>query len=154
MLPDLWEKVKCLPWQVKAELQLSPNVIRSAFTRLIAEKQLYQNHCFCYFIDGLDEYEERREDYKDLVKLLLGWTSPDVKICVSSREDPVFMNAFAIERRLRLQDLTRGDMLIYVVDRLELANNEESMKLVDQIVDKSSGIFLWLTCMYIYLRKF
>lgn len=64
------------------------------------------------------------------------------------------MNAFAIERRLRLQDLTRGDMLIYVVDRLELANNEESMKLVDQIVDKSSGIFLWLTCMYIYLRKF
>jgi hypothetical protein len=112
-----------VPWQVQTELDLGNKEIRAAFSRLIENRNLYKKHCFCFFIDGLDEYEEtRQEDYKVMVELLCSWTRAapqDVKICVSSREYNVFLNAFSTERRLRLQDLTRRDMELYVRDKLK-----------------------------------
>lgn len=76
------------------ELHLQNSEIREAFLRLIKYRNLYERHCFCFFIDGLDGCEvTRQEDYKAMVDLLVGWTEAapdDLKICVSSREYNVF----------------------------------------------------------------
>ncbi len=104
ILPNYWERVKSTPWQVQPNLSISDKDIRRAFSRLISDPSLYMNHCFCFFIDGLDEYEgSHQEDPKTLVDLLINWTknaSTTVKICVSSREYNLFMNYFSESQRI------------------------------------------------------
>ena len=133
------------------DIQLSNDEVRKAFSQLLEPGNLYQEHCFCFFIDGLDEYEapkgRHQEDQKDMVKLLCKWVAnaPDgIKICVSSREENVFLNAFSSERRLRLQDLTRRDMELFTQERLEHSNDENLGDIVRDLVYKGNGIFLWV----------
>ena len=137
-----------MPWQVQTQLQLGTKDIKAAFSRLRENQNLDEQHCFCYFIDGLDEYEETRsEDYTEIVRILSDWTKEsrgNVKICVSSREYNVFLNAFSSARRIRLQDLTRRDMERYVREKLQTDQSEDSKTLIQAIVDKGDGIFLWV----------
>ena len=158
VLPDCWDQVQSMPWQAQTDLRPQTDEIRAAFSQLIKHRNLYEKHCFCFFIDGLDEYEEtRQEDYKAMVKLLCSWTTAapeDVKICVSSREYNVFLNAFSPERRLRLQDLTRGDIERYARDHLgDMGNEIDQERLVQAITDRSSGIFLWVALVVKSLRQ-
>lgn len=149
VFPELWDQVKLLPWQVQTELTLSKTEIQAAFAQLIKNRQLYQDLCFCFFIDGLDEYVgTHEEDHLHMIQLLCDWTkaAPEgVKICVSSREDNVFLNAFSGQQRIRLQDLTRADMERYIRDNLADIDDEKTMEsLVQNITDKAKGIFLWV----------
>lgn len=149
VFPELWDQVKLLPWQVETELTLSKTEIQTAFAQLIKNRQLYQDLCFCFFIDGLDEYVgTHEEDHLHMTQLLCDWTNaaPEgVKICVSSREDNVFLNAFSGQQRIRLQDLTRADMEQYIRDNLTDIGDERIMEsLVQNITDKAKGIFLWV----------
>jgi hypothetical protein len=139
--------MKSMPWQVQTEFHLPDDDIRTAFSRLIERRSLYRKRCFCFFIDGLNEYEgTRQEDSKALVELLYSWTKVtlgDVKICVSSREYNVFMNAFSSDRRLHLHDLTRKDIESYIQDQLGHINDDVSKNdLVSAIADNAQGIFL------------
>jgi len=146
-----------MPWQVQSHMQIPTKDIKAAFSRLMANTSLYQSYSFCYFIDGLDEYEETTsDDYKSLVEALSGWTraSPgSVKICVSSREYNVFLDGFSSERRLRLQDLTRADMELYVRDKLLDPGIEGFQRLINAIVEKGEGIFLWIALVVKALRE-
>ncbi|KAK3690314.1 hypothetical protein B0T22DRAFT_537020 [Podospora appendiculata] len=106
---------------------------------------------FCLFVDGLDEYSG---DHFDIVetfsKLAL---FPYVKIVISSRPWPVFLDAFGAQPRLWLQDLTAGDVIIYISDAL---NNSQGLReiraikpelyptLVFRICERASGVFLWV----------
>ncbi|CAG8975810.1 hypothetical protein HYALB_00008251 [Hymenoscyphus albidus] len=147
VLPDRWKEVKSMPWQVQNQLDIGAKEAKEAFTRLTSHTTLYKDHCFCYFIDGLDEYEETTEDdYKSMVETLAGWTniSHRVKICISSREYNVFLNAFSGERRIRLQDLTKRDMQRYVRERLHSTGDAKSERIVNEIVEKGKGIFFWV----------
>jgi hypothetical protein len=61
---------------------------------------------FCYFIDGLDEYDG---DHLEIVSLLRHISSnSNVKLCISSRPLLVFEQAFDDCPKLYLQDLTGG----------------------------------------------
>ena len=147
-----------MPRYMHTDIDLRSDEIRKAFSRLIANRNLYKTHRFCFFIDGLDEYEEtRQEDYKDMVSLLCSWAdaAPQaVKICVSSREYNVFMNGFSENQRLRVQDLTRGDMERYIRVKLEGMRDEtEREDLVQAILDKANGIFLWVALVVKSLRE-
>jgi hypothetical protein len=126
-------------------------------SRLRDDRNLYQDHCFCYFIDGLDEYEEtRQEDYKSIVEILSDWTldsAGSVKICVSSREYNVFLNGFSSERRFRLQDLTGADMELYVRNKLPVSKTGDFEQLIRAIVEKGDGIFLWVALVVKTLRE-
>jgi hypothetical protein len=158
VLPKYWNQMKSMPWQVQTELHLPAPEVRAAFGRLIERRSLYKKHCFCFFIDGLDEYEGTyQEDCKAMVELLRGWTEfapADVKICVSSREYNVFMNAFSPDRRLRLQDLTRKDMENYVQDKLRHIPDEANVtSLVNSITEKAQGIFLWVAIVVKRMRE-
>jgi hypothetical protein len=108
---------------------------------------------FCFFIDGLDEHDgdagEIAEYFWDLSQL-----TPKVKFCVSSRPWAEFQTISRTCPKLRLQDLTHDDIMLYVGDKLR--KNEqmrqlltESSKnasfLIEEVVNKANGVFLWVT---------
>ncbi|CVK94865.1 related to small s protein [Fusarium mangiferae] len=122
-----------------------------AFTDLIGRDEVYRNRKLVFFIDGLDEFHGH---HASLIKELLRWTlarPTDVKTCVSSREWPIFEEAFKSFPNFRLHELTRSDVSRIVRGRLK--NNDTYQKLAapdklarfeSNLVDRSDGIFLWL----------
>jgi hypothetical protein len=133
------------------------NAVQSIF-RLEHDASL-NKYRFCIFIDGLDEFEETEiMDYKDLVEDLEEWvkTSSNVKIILSSREYNRFLQSFNKVQRIRLQDLTKDDISIYVSDRLrdsESLRPEDIQELLNMIVQKADGVFLWVSLVVKLLRK-
>ncbi|OCL01222.1 hypothetical protein AOQ84DRAFT_221068, partial [Glonium stellatum] len=84
---------------------------------------------FCFFADGLDEYEG---DDKEIIRLLQDLAiSPNVKICVSSRPWNAFVDAFDdMKWKLALENFTKDDMLRYV--RNTLAKDDKFASLAKQ----------------------
>ena len=121
------------------------------FTKLSSQPVMLKRACF--FIDGLDEYDG---DHEELIRLLQGFSQPNkIKICASSRPWNVFERAFGrgSHSMLRLEDLTRKDIALYVRDALEqndLFNqlrkreNAHCVELVEEVVSKAQGVFLWV----------
>ena len=107
---------------------------------------------FCFFIDGLDEYDGEPDRIISVLKSLRDW--PDVKLCVSSRPYNEFRDAFGrpSDPQLALEDLTREDIKSYVQSTLEenprfkvlKARDDRSRDLVQDIVEKAQGVFLWV----------
>lgn len=66
------------------------------------------------FIAGLDEFDGSPQDLVDFV-LSLKKASPDtIKLCVASRPWLVFEESFSGMPWLRMEDLTRSDIQLYV----------------------------------------
>jgi hypothetical protein len=107
---------------------------------------------FCFFIDGLDEFDGEPRDLLPIIRDLSN--SPNVKICVSSRPWQIFKDEFDKhpDQRLYLQDLTRKDIQAYVRSTFENdlnfqhAREEDSgyEELVDEIVERAQGVWLWV----------
>ncbi|MCJ1330354.1 hypothetical protein MMC10_007037 [Thelotrema lepadinum] len=80
----------------------------------------------CFFLDGLDEYTGETDH---LTKWILEVsTQSNVKICVSSRPEEAYRQAFLHKPQLRLQDLTHDDIAF----------------LMDAVQQRASGVFLWV----------
>ncbi|KAF5663853.1 hypothetical protein FCIRC_11038 [Fusarium circinatum] len=150
VFPGQWDQVEYAPLKVENRLQIPSSVIKDALERLLQNDKLYQQHKFCIFIDGLDEFEPGIQDgldYIDLVNVLRQWTihaDGNLKLCLSSREEGVFLNEYESDPGFRLQDLTKSDMQEYVRSRLSSLEDEDLKgDLATEIPEKSSGIFLW-----------
>ncbi|KAI9762718.1 MAG: hypothetical protein M1840_001185 [Geoglossum simile] len=114
----------------------------------------------CLFIDGLDEYEG---DYAKIADLFRGIAkSPRLKVCLSSRPLLVFEDAFRSIPFLRLQDLTYGDIKSYVTshfncnehfDRLQKKEPIRAPELIEDIVARADGVFLWVKLVVISLLE-
>lgn len=124
-------------------------------------KQTFDTTRFCFFIDGLDEYEGA---HGDVIELINSFTSAeDIKIVISSRPWDVFEDAYGRNsgQSLRLQDLTRNDIACFVRDNLEKDQNFRQLKLKDrryedfvqEIVERASGVFLWVFLVVRSLRR-
>lgn len=105
-------------------------------------------HRYCIFIDGLDEFCPEMEQAQ-LIRRLKQMTSlSNVKMCVSSRQWSLFERVFADIQQICLQDLTRDDMYTCTTDVLQGAGLDmqvlSSQQFSHQIVAKSEGVFLWL----------
>jgi DNA-binding ferritin-like protein (Dps family) len=105
----------------------------------------------CFFIDGLDEFDEGEEDMLELIGHLQNKSS--VKICLSSRPLQCFINAFEHSAQLKLQNLTRRDIETYAEDRLHKdprmeqllqENPRRGKKLIGNVTDKAEGVFQWV----------
>ncbi|KAL1984132.1 hypothetical protein VTN96DRAFT_9437 [Rasamsonia emersonii] len=95
--------------------------IKAAFNRLIG-KQTFPKHRFCFFIDGLDEYEGESVEHWELARDLQNWAnSGDIKICVSSRPHTAFLSTFSDNPNLRihLHKLTRRDIHRFCCEKFE-----------------------------------
>lgn len=130
-------------WNVKSLLKLFDSL----------SQQAEPTTKFCFFIDGLDEYEG---DSMDLIKALRALSKLKmVKLCVSSRPWHVFKDEYVRPnyRMLKLEDLTRDDIALYVRDVLEEHERFDALQqrdhryqeLVRQIVKKAEGVFLWVS---------
>ncbi|KAI0541015.1 hypothetical protein GGR58DRAFT_498633 [Xylaria digitata] len=108
---------------------------------------------FCFFIDGLDEYEG---DHIELCSLFRDMCmSPSIKICLSSRPWPVFEDSFGSEtlKKLYMHDLTRDDIERFAKYQLQThprwavnfakIKEDEKCGLIEQIAERAEGVFLW-----------
>ncbi|KAM5341786.1 hypothetical protein ACJ41O_014817 [Fusarium nematophilum] len=156
-LPGLVESIFPRQWNSARDskpFDFSQRDIQHAFEKLIKRHDVFEKHKFAFFIDGLDEFEGRDEK---LIASLFSWVEawPDeIKICVSSRELPIFQQRFSKCPKFRLHELTEPDVRIFVRDSLE--NNEdvrtmtedakaEVLELGNTLVEKAEGVFLWVT---------
>jgi hypothetical protein len=125
-----------------------PELLR-AFKTMVSEPQTPRT--FFFMVDGLDEFDG---DSNELVDLVLDISKhPHVKVCVASRPLLVFSDAFEERPSLRLERLTRNDIRKYVAShfannkhyaRLTKLEPDGASKLVNDIVDKAAGVFLWV----------
>lgn len=153
-LPDLIESTCSERWP-KTIKQLSHDAwhlpeLRRILQRIANQEKL--NAKFCFFIDGLDEFEG---DYLEFVGVLQGLSrSPHIKLCVSSRPWNVFEDSFGrdVSSKLYMNKLTRKDMRSYVESLLQehprwkdlKIEIEHADRLVNQITERAAGVFLWV----------
>ncbi|CAI6339389.1 unnamed protein product [Periconia digitata] len=105
-------------------------------------------------IDGLDEFQPTDASYTELADLFLTTSeSSNIKAILSSRPLSAFEAAFSDCPKLRLQDLTKHDIEIYIADRLgshprvvELSQDDPIGigMLRSEILSAASGVFLWV----------
>lgn len=109
---------------------------------------------FLFLIDGLDEYDSDGVGKTELAEIVLGMArSSKIKIVVSSRPETSFENSFRCYKKLRLQDLTKGDIANFVESRLisnpslrQLTLSEEHrlLDIAAYIRQHARGVFLWV----------
>ena len=129
-----------------------------AFRKLVQKAAGSSNICF--FIDGLDEFEGDDTARTEIVNLFKGISDiPDIKVCVSSRPWLIFEDSFVHCSSLLLQQLTYQDIERYVhsqlVDHMRFSKLKEKdasgcSRLVEEIVNKAAGVFLWV---YLVVRS-
>jgi hypothetical protein len=102
------------------------------------------------FIDGLDEFGGRPPE---IIKFVSDLISDGVKVCASSRQEVEFEDAYRRYLHLRVQDLTNDDIKHYVRSNLEETEGFQEMSvwdpqdcqtLIEDVCQKSSGVFLWV----------
>lgn len=151
------------------EIQWTYEELKKAFETLLTLAS--SSRPFCFFIDGLDEYNVLATDQEHLVEYHLeqngeegrrirrGWyelsqmvkqasNSKWVKICVSSRPMNEFELAFTGTPQFRLEALTANDIKDYVqseVGKVALPESQAHYETcANEIVHKAWGVFLWV----------
>ncbi|KAK5327363.1 hypothetical protein LTR93_002747 [Exophiala xenobiotica] len=124
--------------------------LQSAFKIIGSQKN--RSIKFCFFIDGLDEYNGLSHEIAQTVQDLS--TSPNIKVCVASRPWNTFEAAFGSDTKslLRLHEHTMDDIRLYVhemIDKHKLfqqlkAEDERYQRVLHKIVEKAKGVFLWV----------
>lgn len=114
---------------------------------------------FCFFIDGLDEYDGKPADMIDLIRALVAL--PNVKLVLSSRSWNEFEQEFGKDstQKLYMQDFNHHDINAYVHDTLARDSNFQEMEdrdtagkaLIEEIVKAANGVFLWV---FLVVRSF
>jgi hypothetical protein len=126
--------------------------LRRAFGRLTSH--FLNGTKLAIVIDGLDEFDAQGTTMTDLGEMLITATKGDsVKALLSSRPLPAFVDCFAGQPQLELQQLTHEDITAYVNDNLAqhpqmvhlTADHDTGAKaLVEEIVSSAAGVFLWV----------
>ena len=146
ILPERWETYNLFGHD---ESIWSEPELQRAF-RLLAREQAPEAK-FCFFIDGLDEFDG---DHTNLIRLIKDISpSSNIKLCVSSRPWVLFEDAFKHKPSLMLQDLTYPDIKHFIDSafnnnpefvELQKRESEYASELLKDIAQKSSGVFLWV----------
>ncbi|KAF2798036.1 hypothetical protein K505DRAFT_372003 [Melanomma pulvis-pyrius CBS 109.77] len=108
---------------------------------------------FLLFIDGLDEFDGPPSAIVSLVLELIKISPQTVKICVASRPWLIFEESFRQMPWLRMEDLTRQDIQLYIEENMQECARwkelqqfvpEEAAKITNEITEKAVGVFLWV----------
>lgn len=123
--------------------------LTAAYDRLLT-CDLKDRHCFCFFIDGLDEYDGEEEDIFRIITKLA--QIPNVKLCISSRPWNAFTEAFNACPGLQMHSLTQDDIESYI--QAELTENVGFAACVaadarfgtafQQLTNMAKGVWLWV----------
>jgi hypothetical protein len=116
---------------------------------------------FIFFIDGLDEFDNRDEfseyvsNEEELVQFLRPfYNCKHVKLCLASRRWPTFEREFGQdpERCLYVHELTQDDIRTYIEDTFnnnsvfrQISHGNSSYSyLIREMIDAAEGVFLWV----------
>jgi len=126
--------------------------LKVAFQNM-TKAQCFRSYRFCFFIDGLDEYEGDSTDHIALAKSLKEMAGcEDVKVICSARPHTEFVDTFkSSPGTIYLHDLTRDDIRRFTMAQFMFIlkdsryddTREDFLKFVDYIVDTADGVFLW-----------
>lgn len=140
-------------WQRQfSRVEPTMEMLTVAMNNLLASKALTTN--FFFIIDGLDEYDRDSVGKAELAELMLNMTKYSrVKCLLSSRLETPFKVAFRQSPQLRLEMLTKPDILAYVETKLwsnpllrdiSAAEEHSISEIGLYIVDHAEGVFLWV----------
>ncbi|KAI1419895.1 hypothetical protein F5Y12DRAFT_775473 [Xylaria sp. FL1777] len=161
--PMLIPKLLADRWQRSGDQSKWTQFELEALLRLFGTETEILPSKICYFIDGLDEFEGDHLEICETLKQLS--QSPLIKVCVSSRPWNVFEDVLGGKPsfKLYMHELTRGDIRHYTEFRLkehprwsvlqQEAGHTSFRSLVDDVVLKSNGVFLWVTLVVHLLRE-
>jgi hypothetical protein len=113
---------------------------------------------WCIFIDGLDEFEGEDADIADFMRMMVHTGDRykgtlRISACVSSRPHIEFQDAFRSYPSLVIHEHTQNDILYYassrirasaMVERPLVVNTEIVDNLINMVVSRASGVFLWV----------
>ncbi|KAK4501641.1 hypothetical protein PRZ48_007450 [Zasmidium cellare] len=151
--------LSCIPLRKRIEVTSAANVqdlnwsmieLKETFRKFVSQSP--SSARFLILVDGLDEIDGDEDSRDELVEFLSGLSSsPNIKMCVSSRRWTVFEDAFARCPQLRLEDLNSRDIHTYVRGQLMEQPRYEQMltyepsaaHLIDHVIRKAQGVFLW-----------
>lgn len=158
VLPSYWDQAKKDTVALQNPFSISPEIIESSLFMLLKNELFYESRRLCIFIDGLDEFvSSGQHDYRTLVDILSTWVQDshnNLKLCVSSREDNIFMNRYQEHQRFRLHEMTWYDLRRYTKTNLSHLQDKLLLnKLCIEVPDRAQGIFLWCTLVVQALRR-
>lgn len=160
VLHRYWDEAQQTPLQAQPFCNIPSDVVQKALETIITDRRVNEGHCFCFFLDALDECDDGARYQYDrlfLVELLQRWVKASegsLALCVSSRENNVFMNAFPETLRLQLHKLTLFDIRNYTRQALErFPDKKIRQHLIDVLPYKAKGIFLWAVLVIKNLRR-
>ncbi|KAI0160734.1 prion-inhibition and propagation-domain-containing protein [Xylariaceae sp. FL1272] len=147
LLPDIWQEVY---YSSNEQVAMPTDAeVNFAFGHLVNTVD-HKTH-YCFFIDGLDEYSG---DYEHAIAFIDHLAeSPNFKLVISSRPIRECEQAYQDGPKLKLQDLTRPDIALYVEERVskhpytQVIMKKDAVRakeMMCSLVDKSSGVFLWV----------
>ncbi|KAF4537701.1 uncharacterized protein LTHEOB_11473 [Lasiodiplodia theobromae] len=143
--PSRWSsEIACLTGWTMSELKL---IVK----RLVCQ-EVTPSEKFCFFIDGLDEYDGDVHDILDCLRDID--CSTHVKLCLSSRPWNCFEESLGKrkDQKLYMEILTQKDITKYAYDKISSFmlgcdyNDAVGManKLSEEITQKAQGVFLWV----------
>lgn len=110
-----------------------------------------------FFIDGLDGFNG---DTLELAKMVIEISSaPNVKVCTASRPWLAFEESFESRPRLRVENLTRSDIELFVSEKLNASTRfaqlqrqdpQNAQLLIGEVTGKAYCVFLWV---YLVVRS-
>ncbi|KAF2464934.1 uncharacterized protein BDR25DRAFT_204327, partial [Lindgomyces ingoldianus] len=125
--------------------------LTTAFKNLLERKPADLK--LCLFVDRPDEYRTLRQSLQIAALIEKAAKASNVKLCISSRPLLIFQDAFETFPHIKLPQLTYQDILVYMnvrlgndkkMIRLKNAHPDGGLALGKEIVDKASGVFLWV----------
>ncbi|KAL8830632.1 MAG: hypothetical protein Q9170_005650 [Blastenia crenularia] len=156
-LPDVVRSTVALPFEELSELKRrgewrtwTLRELKRSFLAVL--EQTVKTTRYCFLIDGLDEFDGNHLELTSFLKKIAN--QPHVKLCLSSRPLLALEQELGAYPKLQLQDLTKGDIRAFAQDNLlnharfgSLADEQPAVaaELIDEIVEASSGVFLWVS---------
>ncbi|KAL1847105.1 hypothetical protein Daus18300_014045 [Diaporthe australafricana] len=144
--PDLIQKLcpdrdELLPW-TRAELA-------DVFDRIATFD--FGPTRFCFFIDGLDEYDGEEDDVIEAIRKIAA--CPSIKVCISSRPWNAFRDEFGkTSYKHAMEDLTESDINDYISKELTshdlfvacLEKDPRFGSTSEQLTKRAKGVWLWV----------
>jgi NACHT domain len=160
-IPDLIE-LTCIERWLKTTGQLAYETWDIPELRKVLQRVADRNDMpskFCFFIDGVDEFEGDHLEFCQVLQDLS--RSTQLKICVSSRPWNVFEDFFSSASKIYMQKLTQNDIRSYANSRLQEHPRWKELEievknaewLSDSISQRAAGVFLWVYLVTRLLRN-
>ncbi|KAL5350096.1 hypothetical protein ACLOAV_005133 [Pseudogymnoascus australis] len=127
-------------------------MLREAFTRAL--EKLGNQRIVCY-IDALDECPE--DDVRDMISFFeqLGDLEKEAefRVCFSSRHYPEISIRTGLQLVLESEQEHKNDITLYIDNHLKIGTTTQAEDIKEEILVKSSNIFLWVALVIPILNK-